>query len=81
MIAFLQRKSTVGLALVSFSTYFGLCFNSPKKIDKDLLNKITKATILYPTVHFVSSRTQNFIQQENSVILAFGRDKNPHDVL
>ena len=52
-----------------------------RKIDKDLLNKITKATILYPTVHFVSSRTQNFIQQENLVLLAFGRDKNPHDVL
>ena len=52
-----------------------------RKIDKDLLNKITKATILYPTVHFVSSRTQTFIQQENSVILAFGRDKNPYDVL
>ena len=58
MIAFLQRKSTVGLALVSFSMYFGLC----------------------PTAHFVSSRTQTFIQQENSVILAFERDKNPHEV-
>ena len=29
--AFLQRKSTVGLILVSVSTYFGSCFNSPKK--------------------------------------------------
>ena len=29
--AFLQRKSTVSLALVSFSTYFGSRFNSPKK--------------------------------------------------
>ena len=31
IIAFLQRKSTVGLVLVSVSTYFGSCFNSPKK--------------------------------------------------
>ena len=46
-----------------------------RKIDNDLLNKITKATILYPTAHFVSSRTQNSIQQENLVILALGRGK------
>ena len=31
IIAVLQRKSTVGLVLVSVSTYFGSCFNSPKK--------------------------------------------------
>ena len=31
IIAFLHRKSTVGLVLVSVSTYFGSYFNSPKK--------------------------------------------------
>ena len=30
-IAFLKRKSTVSLTLVSVSTYFGSRFNSPKK--------------------------------------------------
>ena len=30
-IAFLKRKSTVSLALVSVLTYFGSRFNSPKK--------------------------------------------------
>ena len=80
MIAFLQRKSTVGLHLFPFQRTLAYVLIHQRKIDKDLLNKITKATILYPTVHFVSSRTQTFIQQENSVILAFERDKNPHEV-
>ena len=61
-----ERKSTVGLALVSVSTYLGSCFNNhQRKIDNDLQKEITKATILYPTMHFVSSRTLTFIQQEN----------------
>ena len=80
MIAFLQRKNTVGLHLFPFQRTLAYVLIHQRKIDKDLLNKITKATILYPTVHFVSSRTQTFIQQENSVILAFERDKNPHEV-
>ena len=73
MIAFLQRKSTVGLHLFPFQRTLAYVLIHQRKIDKDLLNKITKATILYPTVHFVSSRTQTFIQ-------TFIRDKNPHEV-
>ena len=80
MIAFLQRKSKVGLHLFPFQRTLAYVLIHQRKIDNDLLNKITKATILYPTVHFVSSRIQTFIQQENSVILAFERDKNPHQV-
>ena len=34
-------------------------------MHNDLLNEFTKAAILYATVHFVSNRTQAFIQQEN----------------
>ena len=54
LITFLQRKSTVSLALVSVVTYRGSCFNSPLK---------RKAAVLHPTVHFVSStcRTRTFI--------------------
>ena len=70
----------MGLHLFPFQRTLAYVLIHQRKIDKDLLNKITKATILYPTVHFVSSRTQTFIQQENSVILAFERDKNPHEV-
>ena len=32
-----------------------------RKIDNDLRKEITKAAILYPTMRFVSSRTQTFI--------------------
>ena len=64
LIAFLQGKSTVSLALVSIVTYHGSCFNSPLK---------RKAAILHPTVHFVSSacRTRTFIWQENALPFCF----------
>ena len=42
-----------------------------RKIDNDLRKEITKAGILYPTMHFVSSRTQTFIQQENFLPVQF----------
>ena len=64
MISFLPRKSTVSFALVSVLTYFGSRFNSPK--DDRYGPSKWKAAILYPTEHFVSSRTQTFIWQENA---------------
>ena len=64
MIAFLQRKSTVSLALASISTYFGLCFISPK--ENTFGPSKPKAATSYPTVHFVSRRTQTFTPQENA---------------
>ena len=42
-----------------------------RKIDNDLREEITKAAILYLTMHFVSSRTQTFIQQENFLPVQF----------
>ena len=42
-----------------------------RKIDNDLREEITKAAILYPTMHFVSSRAQTFIQQENFLPVQF----------
>ena len=42
-----------------------------RKIDNDLRKEITKAAIVYPTMHFVSSRTQIFIQQENFLPVCF----------
>ena len=42
-----------------------------RKIDNDLRKEITKASILYPTMHFVSSRTQTFTQQENFLPIQF----------
>ena len=50
--------------LVSVLTYFGSRFNSPKE-DRYSPSK-RKAAILYPTVYFVSGRTQTFIWQENA---------------
>ena len=44
-----------------------------RKIDNDLREEITKAAILYPTMHFVLSRTQTFIQQENFLPVQFLR--------
>ena len=44
-----------------------------RKIDNDLREEITKAAILYPTMHFVSSRTQTFNQQENFLPVQFLR--------
>ena len=54
--AFLQRKSTVGLIyLFPFQHTLAHVLIHQRKIDKDLQNEIiTKAAILYPTVHFVS---------------------------
>ena len=54
MIAFHQRKSTASLALASVSTFFGSSFISPNRFAPSKL----KAAISYPTVHFVSRRTQ-----------------------
>ena len=53
-----------------------MCFQAhvlihQRKIDNDLRKEITKAAILYPTMHFVSSRTQTFIQQENFLPVQF----------
>ena len=59
--------------------YTGFCFIHTlahvlihqRKIDNDLRKEITKVAILYPTMHFVSSRTQTFIQQENFLPVRF----------
>ena len=53
--AFLQRKSTWALYLFLFQHTLAHVLIHQRKIDKDLQNEIiTKAAILYPTVHFVS---------------------------
>ena len=53
--AFLQRKSTWALYLFPFQHTLAHVLIHQRKIDKDLQNEIiTKAAILYPTVHFVS---------------------------
>ena len=54
MIAFLKERVQWPLHLFPFQHILAHVLIHQRKIDKDLLNKITKTTILYPTVHFVS---------------------------